>query len=346
MVFNLMRLVPIAAFLAATVIVTPGCVDPERPVRSGPLPRIEPGMTADSDASNGPRPEVISLLGRPLFALDPGANTEQEWKLAAARERFDRNRDDPDARIWVGRRLGYLLRIREALGVYSDGIDRHRDDARLYRHRGHRFITIRKFEEAAADLERAADLIRDKTDRIEPDGMPNKRNLPLTTTGFNVWYHLGLARYLEGDYDGARSAYSKTYQFSRKYDDNMVATTYWMYLTMRRLGRPDEAARLLDLVSRDMTIIENHAYHRLVLLFKGELEPDTLLQAADDAPLAAATMGYGLGMYHLLAGRTDQAIVEFDKVVSSDQWAAFGFIAAEVELVRIRAEQRAASPPR
>jgi len=41
-----------------------------------------------------------------------------------------------------------LGRFREAIAVYSIGIDGHPEDSRLYRHRGHRFISIRLFERA------------------------------------------------------------------------------------------------------------------------------------------------------------------------------------------------------
>ena len=31
----------------------------------------------------------------------------------------------------------------------------------------------------------------------EPDGIPNKLNMPLSSTQFNVWYDLALAHYLK-----------------------------------------------------------------------------------------------------------------------------------------------------
>ena len=79
--------------------------------------------------------------------------TKLEADLATARRALAADPDDPDNIIWVGRRLGYLWRMSEAIAVYSEGIELHPDCARLYRHRGHRYISVRRFDDAIVDLE-------------------------------------------------------------------------------------------------------------------------------------------------------------------------------------------------
>ncbi len=66
-----------------------------------------------------------------------------EAAQAAALADWERNPDDADALIWAGRRTAYIGRYREAIGIFSEGIARHPDDARMYRHRGHRYLTVR-----------------------------------------------------------------------------------------------------------------------------------------------------------------------------------------------------------
>ncbi|MCH7597128.1 MAG: hypothetical protein IID35_11310, partial [Planctomycetes bacterium] len=143
------------------------------------------------------RATIISLLGKPL-TTEPVASSRKKLQddLLAARVARDENVDDPSKIVWVGRRLGYLWRINDAIEVYALGIAEFPDYAPLYRHRGHRLISARRFREAIVDLERAARLIAGKADEIEQDGAPNERGIPLTTTAFNGWYYLGLARYL------------------------------------------------------------------------------------------------------------------------------------------------------
>ena len=282
-----------------------------------------------------PEPEAMSLLGEPLLALPEGPETEDpERALAEARADLRANPGDPDKIIWVGRRLGYLWRMREAITVYTAGIESHPDHAPLYRHRGHRYISIRRFDDAIADLEKAAALIGGKPDEVEPDGMPNAMNIPLTTTGFNIWYHLGLARYLKGDLEGAVEAYRKTLEYTRGYDDNLVAVSDWLYMALRRLGRDEEAAVLLEPITADMDIIENDAYHRRLLMYNGLVSPDELLDLEDPDTLDLSTLGYGLGNWYGYNGDTDKARWVFRQVVSHGYWPAFGTLAAEVDLAR------------
>ncbi len=85
-----------------------------------------------------------------------------------------------------------------------------------------------------------------------------------------------------------------------------------------------------------MDIIENQSYQQLLLLNKGELSPETLLDtsAADDEPLANATVGYGIGMWHTFEGRDGEAQDIWRSALAGNQWAAFGFIAAEAEMAQ------------
>jgi tetratricopeptide (TPR) repeat protein len=202
----------------------------------------------------------------------------------------------------------------------------------MYRHRGHRYITVREFDRAVADLEDAALLITGKPDQVEPDGLPNARNIPTSTLQSNIWYHLGLGYYLQGDLENALRAYRECLEVSAN-PDMLVATSHWLYMTLRRLDRAAEAAKLLEPIHADMDIIENDGYHRLLLMYKGELTADQLLSemGADDG-IADATLGYGVGNWYLYNGDPKQAIEVYRTVLNVPQWPAFGYIAAEADM--------------
>ena len=278
--------------------------------------------------------QAISLLGDTLYSspFPEDIRLERERQLADAQAEFDNRPDDTDAVIWLGRRTAYLGLYRKAIKLYTKGLLRHPGDARLFRHRGHRYITIRQFDLAIADFEKAVKLIQGTEDEIEPDGMPNVRNIPTSTLFFNIWYHLGLAHYLKGDLESALKAYRECMKVSDN-PDALVATSHWLYMTLRRLGHGEEAARVLELINANMDIIENGSYHRLLLLYKGEVQQDDLLNSAADA-LDNATMGYGIGNYHYYMNRREESKRMFRRVVEGSQWAAFGYIAAEAELSR------------
>jgi tetratricopeptide (TPR) repeat protein len=298
----------------------------------------DPESPATPVANGGPV-EATSLLDRPLYAplLTDAFRAEQEALLDRARADIRARPDDPDPLIWAGRRNAYLGRYRAAILIYTKGVERYPEDARFLRHRGHRYITTRRLDAAVRDLERAADMIRGRPDRVEPDGLPNERGIPTSTLNSNIWYHLGLARYLSGDFEGAREAYRECTQHARN-ADMLSATSHWRYMTLRRMGREDEARAVLEPIHDGMEIIENHDYHRLLLMYRGEREPEALLaRAADDSgEVGFASTAYGIGNWYLYHGDEDRAMEIFERVVETDAWAAFGTIAAEAELARRR----------
>ncbi len=300
--------------------------------------------TACASSARGPTPppagvEAVSLLGDTLRApaLAPATRAAYEQRLADAERDLAARPGDADALIWVGRRTAYLGRYREAIAIFTRGAAAHPGDARMLRHRGHRLITVRDFAGAVRDLEHAARLIRGRPDDVEPDGLPNARGIPTGTLHSNIWYHLALAHYLRGDFARALAANDACLRVSGN-PDMLVATTYWRWLILRRLGREAEAAAALAPITRELDIIENGSYHRLLLLFKGELPPDSAAPAGA-AALDDATTGYGVGGWHLVHGRRGDAVARFERVRTGGQWAAFGYIAAEAELARLRQER-------
>jgi len=278
--------------------------------------------------------EAISLLGEPLVAPAPGANAETlQANLAAARAAYENTPEDADSIIWLGRRHAYLAQYREAIDVFTRGIALHPDDARLYRHRGHRWITVRELDNAIADLTKAAELIRGTPDEIEPDGAPNAYNIPTSTLQSNIWYHLALAHYLKGDFEAALPAWLEGMAVSSN-NDMKVATSDWLYMTYCRLGREAEAAAVLEPISADLEILENTAYHRRLLMYKGEVSADSLLAVDTADPVQLATYGYGVGNWYLYNGDAERAAAIFRRILEQPNWAAFGFIAAEAEFAR------------
>jgi tetratricopeptide (TPR) repeat protein len=281
------------------------------------------------------KPEATSLLGKPLVSPDPAPEVKarMEADLAGARAALKTAPNDPDALIWVGRRKAYLGRYREAINIFSDGVKRFPSDARFLRHRGHRYITVREFDRAIADLEKAAALVAGKPDQVEPDGQPNARGIPLTTLQSNIRYHLALAHYLNHDLAKAAPVWQQA-RDSVNNPDNLVSASYWLYLTLRRLNRADDAARVLERITPNLEVVENGSYHSLLLLFKGERTAEDLLTKISGGPTGAAVL-YGVGAWHLINGRGPVAEKLFRGLVDGPEWAPFGVIAAEAELARI-----------
>ena len=284
------------------------------------------------------RLQAISLLGDSLHipTLDSATRAERETQLAGARAEYESAPGDPDALIWLGRRLAYLGRYREAIAVFTRGVAQFPDDARMLRHRGHRYITVRSLDSALADLLRATQLTANRPDEPEPDGLPNARGVPTSTLNSNIWYHLGLAHYLRGDFGRAASAYRECLRYSAT-PDMAVATSHWLYMSLRRQGAEAEASAVLDRITPDMDIVENQAYHALLLMYQGARTPTDLLEEArrGDA-LDNATFGYGIANWFLYSGDAARADSLFAEILAGSEWAAFGYLAAEADVARRR----------
>ena len=287
-------------------------------------------------AAQSGRSEVTSLAGKPLMVPATIANQQKlDADLAQAEKTLAANPKDAEAIIWVGRRLGYLWRYHDAITMFTQGIALFPDNPKFYRHRGHRYITTRQFAKAQADFERAAGLIKGKPDEIEPDGAPNPAGKPRSTLQFNIWYHLGLAAYLQGNYARAYDAYVECMKVSSN-DDSVAATSDWMWMTLMRMNRKAEAAKVLERITPKMDILENGSYHRRLLMYKGLDTPGALLDTAKADDTTIATQGYGVGNYYFVTGDMTKAREVFQKVTSGSGWNAFGYIAAEADLHRMK----------
>jgi len=257
-----------------------------------------------------------------------------EAKLAEARKNAE-TEPSADNLIWLGRRTAYLGHYKDAIQIFTQGVEKFPDDARFLRHRGHRFITLRCFDLAIVDFNRAAKLIKGKPDQAEPDGLPNARNIPTSTLQSNIWYHLGLAHYLKGDFKSALKAYREAEKVSTN-PDMLVATMHWEYMTLRRLGRKKEAAKVIAAIKQDLDVIENADYYKLIRLYQGKTSSAEMLKELSDqgSALSKASIGYGLGNWFLYNGERAEAEKIFRQIILGNQWASFGHIAAEVELSR------------
>lgn len=283
---------------------------------------------------------VMSLSGKTLTppAMDEATQARLETNLAQAQAAYDANPDDPENIIWLGRRTAYLWGYHEAIDIYTEGLRKFPDNYKLLRHRGHRYISVREIDKAIADLERAATLIDGVLDQVEVDGAPNKYNIPTSSNHFNIWYHLGLAYYLKGDFENALRCFRENNKFVYNYDA-LVANSDWLYMIHRRMGQEQEAKAVLEPVHSGLNILENQAYFKRLLMYKGEIAPEELVDLSGNSDLAGelnlVTQGYGVANWYLYNGDTAKAEEILNRILDNPYWSAFGYIAAEAELSRM-----------
>ncbi len=270
--------------------------------------------------------EAITLLGDTLISpvIKEGKSLDQ---FKSAQKIYFENQNDPESLIWYGRRAAYLGYYQKAIDLYSEGIKKYPDDARFYRHRGHRYISTRQYDKAIKDFRKAIELIDGEVDQIEPDGLPNEKNIPLTTLNGNIWYHIGLAYYLTNDMNNALKAFSNR-SVSHKYDDNIVSSAHWLYMINRKLGDIEGASKIIDKVDDEMDIIENMSYYQLCLFYKGYLKESEII--IDDVAL------YSLANWYIYEKNdTLRAKKYYQKLLENGNPYSFAFIAGESDWNRL-----------
>lgn len=278
------------------------------------------------------RPEATSLLGKPLYRSTAlrGQDEAELWRQHdEAKEIWESEPDDVHTYMMYVRRVDALHRYGEGIELYTQGMDRWPDEAMLYCHRGHRYLNIREFDLGIADLVKAHAMRPDVQD---------------------ILYHLGLAHYLKGEYEEALDVFERSYDLISDSGDipptsslNLIGSAdvirmgrvNWLYITLSRLGRFDDAEKWLDEVDPDLEAGGNMIFYLTrVLFYKGVITEEELIERFAALGRGAHSLGYGLGAWHLVRGNEEKAKEYFDQVVGGTMWPAWAYIAAEAELAR------------
>ena len=276
-----------------------------------------------------------SFFNKPLVRrqVDADLDSLQIVNYNYALERYKNDSLNADNIVWLGRRIAYLGDYKKAIDIFTKGINLFPENARFYRHRGHRYISTRQLDKAIDDFKKAVQLIKGHEDIVEQDGVPNAQNIPLSTLHNNIWYHLGLAYYLQNDLPNALQAFKACIESSNN-DDMYVSDSHWLYMILKRMGLPEEAAKVLEPIHKDMTIIENIAYFNLLLFYKGELSLEDV--SGNNSSGSSEAAKYGIANWYHYNGNIAEAKKRYRQLIDSGNWAGFGYIAAEADLSRMK----------
>lgn len=296
---------------------------------------MSPNSTSDTITEPEKNGEAISFLGETFFRPEDDITTflQKDSLLLEAKTIYQTDTTDLHSIIWYGRRLAAMYKFRDAITIFSAGITFHPDAPELYRHRGQLYITTRHPDAAINDLSTASSLSKTRMIETEPDAIPNKLDLPLTNLRFNIYYHLGLAWFIKGDYKKAIEAFSSCRPFAIN-PDLKVAQTYWLYLSFQRIAEIQSAVSLLDTIDPNDEIIQNDAYLRTLLLYKSSLDAHDLEGIIPDS-ISDPIELYGISTWYSWNKKEKQASIFRRKILSSTDWTNIGYIAAEADSSRL-----------
>lgn len=231
--------------------------------------------------------------------------------VARARAALTADSKNIDKIIALGTAQAGARQMREAVESFSAGLKLYPNSALLLRWRGHRHLSVREFAAAKADLTRGSQL---------------------DSTIYGNWYHLGVVKFVEGDFNGAADAFTHA-QPKAPDAGELAGSTDWLWMSLSRAGRGAEAKAMLD--RHPDSLKTTAAYAQRLKLYRGEYGPEKVFLPSDTSDVNVATLSYGIGNWYLVKGDTANAKAWFAKSVASGGWPGFGFIASEAELKRL-----------
>ena len=238
---------------------------------------------------------------------DTGAIARAEQALAAEPNNVERI-------IALGIAQSGARQYREAIQTFTRGLRIDPKNAVLYRWRGHRFLSVRDYDRALADLNQGA---------------------LIDSAVYGIWYHLGVLRYIRGEFASAADAFKRGLPIAPNAVER--AGSYdWQWMSLMRAGKEDEARALLKSMPDSVPIAAANAYSQRLRLYQGRIGPGDVFTPADTDDVAVATLSYGIGNWYLLRKETKRAKEWFERSVQSGGWPAFGFMASEAELKRMK----------
>ncbi len=233
--------------------------------------------------------------------------------IARAQTALDADPKSVQRVIALGVAQSGARQFREAITTFTRGLAIAPNDPLLYRWRGHRYISVREFDKAQADL---------------------TRGYQLDSTNYGILFHTGVLRYIRGDFSGAAAMFAKA-QPRAPDGGELAGSTDWLWMSLSRAGRTADAKAMLARRPDTLPTAPGYAYVTRLKLYRTELTPETLFAPADTADVQMATLNYGLGNWYLVRGDTAKAKAAFQRAVASGGWPGFGFIVSEAELSRM-----------
>ena len=258
--------------------------------------------------------EVTSPLGTKFYSLP-----DEKGVVAAAREAAAKQPRNADLLLKLAQAEASVWQEREAVDACTRALALAPGRAGLLTERGHRYLPLREFAKARADLARAV--------ALDPKDMAG-------------YYHLGLAHYFLGEFGAAAEAFRHAVETAPSTDER-INSTNWLYAALRRADQPRQAAEAAAAIPPGMTNKEPHTlyYLNLVRLFQGRATegpitpPEPPRDGSDtEAELRFDTVMYGIGNWHLYNGEPATAQRYFKRVLEGKVWVTWGFIGAEREV--------------
>ena len=160
-----------------------------------------------------------------------------------------------------------VRQMQEAVRTFTRAIAIAPDDPILWRWRGHRNLSVRNFDQAMADL---------------------TRGYGMDSTVYGILYHLGVLRFVRGDFNAAADAFRRAQPLAPDAGE-LAGSTDWLWMSLMRAGRASEASAML--ARRPDSLPTTAAYAKRLKLYRGEITPGQFITPADTSSSTDSATG-------------------------------------------------------
>ena len=114
-----------------------------------------------------------------------------------------------------------------------------------------------------------------------------------------------------------------------------ICASDWTWMALMRSGKQEHAAELLSSIHEGMDAGDAAVYYRRLRMYQGLIQPEALLDETEPASAEYAALLYGLGNFHFVHGRVQEAKATWKEAIQCEYWPSFGVVASATELSRL-----------
>jgi tetratricopeptide (TPR) repeat protein len=286
---------------------------------------------------------AVTLNGKRLHEIPEPDSIKMKYKadLDAARIYYLGHLNEARGYLMYGAECIKSGLVENAIQVLSKGIDQFPDVADLFLYRGIAKVTGRQFSDAINDFWKAGKAVEGKKNVKGLLDKTEEQKKIDASLHYEIYMWMGLAFQGQSDFSNAEKMYEVCGDFSTNSDLYCMAY-YWQYQAYKRVGKEEDAARILQTVEPGMFITPvTKPYLDALLYYKGSLKENELvdLNSTPQSSVEArdwTIKAYAIAVKSYLEKKNDKYLQTLDKIIAIPFWNQMAFIAAEADFHKMK----------
>lgn len=273
---------------------------------------------------------------KPNFKYNYGLPSNiQTKRLNTLKSKYDANKDSLVLGENYGRYLAEMKQFSSATQVFEELVYSDPDNIRFNRQLGYCYFVLGESARAVYFLKKASVLL---------EGTPIiKYNLFIRLTmpkhnyhslQYNIWYLLGIAYYVEKNYDKAITCFKNSLKFASVINLKVMSSNF-LYMAYNRAGNHALAKDILNSVSKISNMRSARVHLKSLQIYQKKSDPNEIATGIKKRYFKEedfTILLYCIGNYHLLNKDFGAARMVFGRVIDEGNPYTLGYILAQADI--------------